>query len=569
VLQRRTGSPANAVLRLLALLLTLALVAAACGGDDDDEESGGDDGTEEGGGAQEGEPEEEGSPVMGGEITYGLEAETNGGYCLQEAQLAISGIQVTRTIYDTLAAPTEDGDIEPMLAESIEPNDDYTQWTITPREGVTFHDGSALDAQIIADNLNAYRGASEFRKPQLYIFVFSDIENVEATPENTVLVTMKRPWVAFPWFLWGSSRLGIMGRSQLEADGTVCANELNGTGPFMLESWTVNQQLVATKNPNYWMQDSDGNQLPYLDKITYQPIPEVAQRVNALETGDIDVMHTSDNEQIAERLRPLAEDGDIEIFESDNFGEVNYTMLNVSQPPFDNKNARLAVAHAFDSQFLIDVRGGGIGQLANGPFAEGVMGHQGEGENDFPQFDVEKAKEFAAAYEEETGEALSFAYTYVTSESGTLTAQEIQTQMADAGIDMSLKPAGDQATTINAALAGDFQAVGWRNHPGADPDTQYNWWYEGSPVNFGRIADPEINRLLDEGRTNPEGREEIYTELNERFASEVYNIWSSYTIWSVSHSPAVNGLLGPTMPVGANFPGLGTGHFVTGMWVAE
>lgn len=568
MLQRRTGSPANAVLRLLALFLALALVAAACGGDDDDPEEGTDgDGTEEGGGAQDNEEVDEGSPVMGGEITYGLEAETNGGFCLQEAQLAISGIQVARTIYDTLAAPTEDGEIEPMLAESIEPNADYTEWTITPREGVTFHDGSALDAQIIADNLNAYRGASDFRAPQLYIFVFQDIADIVATPENTVVVTMKRPWVAFPWFLWGSSRLGMMGRSQLEADSTVCANELNGTGPFMLDSWTVNQELVATKNPNYWMQDDEGNQLPYLDQVTYVPIPEVAQRVNALESGDIDIMHNSDNEQTADRLRPLAEDGTIELFESDQFGEVNYTMLNMSKPPFDNKNARLAIAHAIDSQLLIDVRGGGLGQPANGPFAEGVIGHQEE--NEFPQHDPELAQEFAAAYEEETGEPLSFAYTFVTSESGTLTAQEIQTQMADAGIDMTLNPAGDQATTINDALAGNFEAVGWRNHPGADPDTQYNWWYEGSPVNFGRIADPEINRLLDEGRTTPEGREEIYTELSDRFASEVYNVWGSYTIWAIAHAPEINGLLGPTMPIGANFPGLGVGHWVTGMWLSE
>ncbi|HVM53370.1 MAG TPA: ABC transporter substrate-binding protein, partial [Acidimicrobiales bacterium] len=108
--------------------------------------------------------------------------------------------------------------------------------------------------------------------------------------------------------------------------------------------------------------------------------------------------------------------------------------------------------------------------------------------------------------------------------------------------------------------------VGWRNHPGADPDTQYNWWYEGSPVNFGRIADPEINRLLDEGRTNPENREETYIELNRRFASEVYNVWGSWTTWAVAHKPDVHGVQGPTLPIGANFPGLGTGHYVHGIW---
>ena len=565
---RRAGSTASAtLLKLFALLLTLGLVAAACGGGGD-----GDGGEtaegETGEGAEESIPEESGDPVMGGEVTYALEAETNGGYCLAEAQLAISGIQVAKTLYNTLTAPNEAGEIEPYLAESVEPNEDYTQWTITPREGVTFHDGTPLDAQIIADNINAYRGTFPARSPLLFIFVLQDIADVVATPENTVVVTTKRPWVAFPWILWSSSRMGIMGRAQLEASDTDCANNMIGTGPFKLENWTVNQALTAVKNPDYWETDDQGNQLPYLDKITYRPIAETAQRVNALESGQIDMMHTSDNEQLADRLRPLAETGDVEVLESDKFGEVNYLMLNVSKPPFDNKNARLAAAHALDREFLIQVRGGGIGTVANDPFAEDVIGHLGD-EAGFPQFDVEKAKEFATAYEEETGSPLSFTYTFVTSESGNLTAQEIQTQMADAGIDMAIKPAGDQATTINAAIAGDFQAVGWRNHPGADPDTQYNWWYSTSPVNFGRIKDPEIDRLLDEGRTNPENREEIYQDLTRRFGSEVYNLWASRTIWSVAHAPGLNGVLGPTLPVGANFQGLGAGHFVHGIWVAE
>lgn len=565
---RRAGHPATALRRLIALLFALALVAAACGDDDDDDDAGGggnDDDTSETTAA----PEQEGTPTPGGEIVYGLEAETNGGFCLQEAQLAPPGIQVAKTLYDTLTAPNADGQIEPYLAESVEHNDEYTEWTITPREGVTFHDGTPVDAQIIADNLNAYRGAYPARSPALTVFVFQDVENIVATPENTVLVTLKRPWIAYDWALWGSSRFGIVGRSQLDGDGTACANDLVGTGPFMLESWTVNQELVAVKNPNYWMTDTEGNQLPYLDKITYRPIPEVAQRVNALETGQIQAMHTSDTEQISQRLRPMQEAGDIQLLESNLFGETNYTMLNVSVPPFDNKNARLAVRAAIDTQFLIDVRGGGIGELANGPFTEGVLGYTED--TGWEGYDLDKAKEYAAAYEEETGQPLSFVYTYVTSESGTLTAQEIQTQLAEAGIDMELRPAGDQATTISMALAGDFQSVGWRNHPGADPDTQYNWWYEGSPVNFGRIADPEINRLLDEGRseTDPEAREQIYIDLNKRFASEAYNIWSSWTTWAIAYAPNIHGIQGPTLSAGAEFPGLGTGHLVQGIWVDQ
>jgi len=122
VVQRRAGSPASAVIRLLVVLFCVALIGAACGGDDDD--SGGSD---SGGGASNTTATDDSKPVSGGSLTYGLEAETNGGYCLPEAQLAISGIQVTRTLYDTLTAPDESGKIQPYLAKSVEPNADWSK----------------------------------------------------------------------------------------------------------------------------------------------------------------------------------------------------------------------------------------------------------------------------------------------------------------------------------------------------------------------------------------------------------------------------------------------------------
>ncbi|HEU5083191.1 MAG TPA: ABC transporter substrate-binding protein [Acidimicrobiales bacterium] len=559
--------------RLFALLIGLSLVAAACGGDDGGTTAGdgsGEGGEGAGGAVEDTMPEEaEGDPVPGGEVTYALEAETNNGFCLPEAQLAPPGMQVATTIYDTLTRPDADGEIQPFLAESVEPNEDATQWTITLREGVTFHDGSPLDAQVVANNIDAYRGAYPARSPLLFRFVFQDVESVQVVDPLTVQVTMKRPWVAFDWALFGSNRVGIMAQAQLD-DPQSCGTNLIGTGPFQLERWTVGEELVTVKNPDYWMKDEQGNQLPYLDKLTYVPIPEVASRVNALESGQVQMIHTSDTEQIAQRLQPLAEADQINLLATDRYGEVNYIMLNTSTAPFDNKNARLALAHAIDRQLLIDVRGSGLGQVANGPFAEDVVGHLED--PGFPEYDPAKAQEYAAAYEAETGEPLRFAYTFVSTESGQLTAQEIQTQLADAGIDTSLDPAGDQATTINKALAGDFQAMGWRNHPGTDPDRENNWWYGGSPVNFGRFDDPEINRLLDAGRETPPGeeREGIFQDLNRRFAEEVYNVWLSTAVWAVGASPNVENILGygPEGGTGA-YPGLAIGHEVSGIWLSE
>ncbi|HEU5083291.1 MAG TPA: ABC transporter substrate-binding protein [Acidimicrobiales bacterium] len=558
-------------LRLLALLLGLSMFAAACGDDDGGDEAAPDDSEQpDEGGTEDSTPEDvEGEPVPGGSLTYALEAETNGGFCLPEAQLAISGMQVAATIYDTLTKPDADGTLQPFLAESVEANEDSTQWTIKVREGVTFHDGTPLDAQVVANNIDAYRGAYPARTPLLFRFVFQDIESVQVVDPMTVQVNMVRPWSAFDWFLWGSNRVGIMAQAQLD-DPENCGTNLVGTGPFKLDNWTVNEELVASKNPDYWRTDESGNKLPYLEQITYVPIPELASRSNALESGQVDALHTSDTEQIAQRLQPLSDSDDIKLLATDAYGEVNYLMLNSSVEPFNNKNARLALAHALDRQLLIDVRGGGIGQVAGGPFQEGVTGYLED--TGFPEYDLAKAEEFAAAYQEETGKPLSFAYTFVSTESGQLTAQEIQTQLADAGIDIQLDPAGDQATTINKALAGDFQAVGWRNHPGADPDTQYNWWAEGSPVNFGRISDPELQRLLDEGREAPLGeeRDAIYEDLNRRFAEEVWNVWTSTTVWAIATKPNVQNILGYGPEGGSGpFPGLGTGHDVAGVWLSE
>ena len=149
-------------------MLTALAVLAGCGGGNADA-----DGTTDGADA--------GEPVRGGEVVYGLEAETGGGWCLTDSTLAISGIMVTRAIYDTLTTATADGGFVPYLAESVEPNDDFTQWTITLRDGVTFHDGSTLDATVVKNNLDAYLGRYENRPSLFFGFVLQNVDTVEVS----------------------------------------------------------------------------------------------------------------------------------------------------------------------------------------------------------------------------------------------------------------------------------------------------------------------------------------------------------------------------------------------------
>ena len=547
-------TPDSGMIRKVAIVMiaAVAVLATACGGG-----SGSEDPSASGGGS------ETEVPTPGGEAVYGLEAETSGGYCLAEAQLAASGIQVARSVYDTLTIPDNQGNFTGSLAESVTPNADYTQWTVKLRPGITFHDGSPLDAQVVKNNIDAYRGTYPARSPLLFRFVYEPIADVSVADPSTVVITTKTPWPGLPAALFQSGRMGIMGQAQLD-DTETCDTKLIGTGPFQLQDWKVNDSFVAVKNPNYWQKDAAGTQLPYLDKITFKPYPDGIARLNAFNSGEINVMHTSGAEDLLD-LRDQRDSGEIELVESDQFAEVSYGMLNASKPPFNNRNCRLAAATAVDRNEINKIINLDVLTMASGPFGKGDVGYL---ENSgYPEFDLEKAKEYAALCQQETGAPLEFTLVSTPDPGVVKTVQLIQQQAEKIGAKVNLKQV-EQAALINTALGGDWQALSWRNHPGGNPDGQYNWWKSGSPVNFGKFSDPEIDRLLDAGRAEPDQAKAaaIYEEINRRFGSEVYNIWLNWTQWNVA-SKGISGVYGPNNPDGSEpFPGLATGHPVLGLY---
>jgi peptide/nickel transport system substrate-binding protein len=543
---------------LAALSLSVALVAAACGGGDDKGSSG-----TSGSGDQASS-----KPVSGGKVTYGLEGETSGGWCIPESQLAISGIMVARAIYDTLTAPDATAQYKPYLAKSITPNATFTEWTIGLRDGVKFHDGSALDATVVKNNIDAWRGTYPARKPLLFKFVYQDIVDTAVVDPMTVKVTVAKPWPSFPGFLFNSGRAGIMAQAQLD-DPKTCDTNLIGTGPFKLKEWKVNDKLVATKNPDYWQKDPNGVQLPYLDEIEFRPIPDGDARVNALLSGELNAMHTSGAEQI-EALRTEKDNGKVGLLESNDFAEVAYIMFNTSKPPFDNINARLAAAYSLDRDAYNKVRNLGLFQMASGPFAKGEIGYLEDA--GFPKYDLAKAKEYVAKYKQETGQDMEFTAVSTSDPSTVKSAQFIQEQAQKAGMKVTIRSV-EQASLINTALGNDWQAISWRNHPGGNPDLQYVWWKGGSPVNFGKFKDPQMDQLLDAGRAEPDKEKAtgIYEDVNKLFAKQAYNLWLNWTQWDIATAPTVQGIYGPNLPDngGEPFPGLATGHPVVGLWVQK
>lgn len=514
--------------RYLVAAILVSLVAAACGGGDGNGGGGGGD---------------EGKPKYGGKIVYGLEGITTQ-FCIPRAQLAISGILVAEAVYDTLTRPTRDPNTyAPYLAKSVTPNADFSEWTIVIRDGVTFHDGTPLTAEIVKLNIDSWR------KGILLGFVFENIADTQVTAPGTVVVKMKRPWVAFPAYLWATGRAAIAAPAQIEnfADNKTCDTNMIGTGPFKLKRFDPNTgEVSVVRNENYWRKG-----FPYLDGIDFKIQGESSQRINGLQAGEFDVTHFG-----WANLDTVKGFGGVEVItEPEGRQEVAHGLTNVTRPPFDDPDARKAIVMALDRQALNQIANRGKGRLADQVFDTEVMGHLDD--PNFPKYDPDEARKLVAKYKAAHGGKFEFELQTTFDQTVQQLAQEIKRQLGKVGITVNLPAPVDQATIINKAIGSAVDAFSWRNYPGQDPDTMYVWFRGGSVVNFNKIDDPVMNEALDQGRVepDPEKRRELYERFNRRMSEQAYNLWLWYSQWFVGHKSNVHGLIGPNLPDESGEPG--------------
>jgi peptide/nickel transport system substrate-binding protein len=157
----------------------------------------------------------------------------------------------------------EDGELQPYLAASLEANEDLTQYTLTLREGVTFHDGTPLNAEAIKSNFDNHLKADGSAAAG----ALRDVDSVTVVDDLTLTYDLNRANAAFPDLLTGSIGWPFS-PTAAEQLGEDFGSQPVGTGPFVFERYARDDAFVLVRNEDYWQEG-----LPYLDRITFRPSP--------------------------------------------------------------------------------------------------------------------------------------------------------------------------------------------------------------------------------------------------------------------------------------------------------
>jgi peptide/nickel transport system substrate-binding protein len=482
------------------------------------------------------------TPKPGGSLIFGVDAEEVG-FSPTQGTYDEVGVLYARTVFDPLMILDATGTPQPYLAESVTPSSDYTQWTITLRSGLLFHDGTSCDSTAVAANFAAQQ-ASALTGPAL-----TNLANVQVVSPLAVTLTMKSAWVPFDYYLTG----GIGGQFAYIAEPKWLATKSQtnpvGTGPFVFQEWVENDHFTATKNPHYWRPG-----LPLLDTITYKPIPDPDQLLASLKSGAVDIMHSDTPNDILS-LRADTSLGYID--DTKNVAgepDMGCLLLNLSKAPFDNLKLRQAMAYAISSAEYVKVIDQDVNSTSNGPFTTTSPYYVSD--NGYPVANPATAKSLVQEVQAETGQPVSFSLNHTADASTTKIAEYLQAQLETAGMKVSLSPVL-QAEIIDVALVGKFEAQVWRQFGAVDPDLNYIFWSPTNinpvfSINMARNDDPFMQAALLKGRQSIDQADRVtaYQDVSKLMGADLPYIWYDRTTWAVAAQPQVEDFAAPTTPAG-------------------
>ena len=255
-------------------------------------------------------------------------------------------VNVQQQLLNNLTTIKASGEVTGELAESWEASSDATEWRFKLRQGVEFHNGKSFGADDVIHSINVHRGEDTASTGKGLV---AAVQDISADGKNTVVFKLDSGNADFPFTL-SDYHFPIAPAGSTPADWEKGV----GTGPYMLNEWEPGVHAITRRNPNYF---KDG---PYFDEVTTLNIFDVAARMNAIRTGEVDVIDKPDIQtlHLMERIPGIVI--------NELGGNVHYTFpMLMDKAPFDNQDIRQAMKFAIDRDAMLDTLLNGHGYLGN------------------------------------------------------------------------------------------------------------------------------------------------------------------------------------------------------------
>lgn len=426
--------------RFFPLLLALMLVVAACGGTADDTTTttatdGGETTTTAAGGDTTTTAADDGDAAAGGTLEVAILDEING---FDPMAFSAVNFPYIKNLYDSLIEYTPEGEPIPWLATDWEIAEDNTSVTVTLRDDVVFHSGAALDSAAVATTLEKAAHPEEGKN---LFATMSIVENWETPDSQTVVLNFNAP-VADRQITDLLQFLSVLDPTGIDTVVDTPA----GSGPFMLESRRLGEEIRLVANPNYW---GEG---PLLDGINLRIFDDADAASAALENGDVDLIYN-----VSGREGKRLADAGFNLVEGPG-PLVQVLRINPNNGPFQNQTFRQAMAYLLNREAILEVGYAGIGEVTVLPWAP-TSPAADRSYDEVYAYNPERAQELLAESGLSEAELEDFSMLVNSGSADAVAISQIfQADLAAVGIDIELD-LFEGAEFTDRLLGGEFDVV--------------------------------------------------------------------------------------------------------------
>jgi peptide/nickel transport system substrate-binding protein len=402
-------------------------------------------------------------------------------------------------IFEGLVKPDTDGNLVPAVAASLPTiSPGFTVYTFTIRKGLKFHNGKAVAAADVKYSLDT---AAAAKYPGL-----AAIKSVEAIGADKVKVTLASPDNDFLPYL----TVAIVPAGYADQNTAPI-----GTGPFAVESFKPQVELVLKKNASYWQKD-----LPRLDKVIFKLESDSNASILDLQAGSVDFASIADN-AVAQQLKASY------AIQANNSNAVQQLDLNQAFKPFADKRVRQALSYAVDPGEIINTVNFGVGTRAGSPVIPAFKVAYDSNLTYAYKKDLDKAKKLLA----DAGYASGLKFTITVPSNYKVhvdTAQVIVSELAAIGVQADIVQV-DWPTWISKVYQGkDYQAT-IISVDGANlsPKSFLGRYVTGDSGNFFNYSNKDFDALFTQAGKEPSAKKRIdlYKKAQALLSTDAANVY--------------------------------------------